>query len=106
MKKLTVYYSVKMVQQRNQRGQFTNKSNSERRVRSIRVTDEVWDKFGEMAIQQGITRADLLEEIVDSSCVIHGDREVVKILEEALKLKANAGGAIKKRIRDALKILS
>ena len=95
-----------MVQQRNQRGQFISKSNSERRVRSIRVTDEVWDKFGEMAVQRGITRADLLEETIDNSCVIHGDREVIKILEEALKLKANAGGAIKKKIKDVLNILS
>ena len=101
-----MYYSVKMVQQRNQRGQFASKSNSERRVRSIRVTDEVWDKFGEMAIQRSITRADLLEEIVESNRVIHGDKQAVKILEEALKLKANAGGAIKKRIKDVLKILS
>ena len=94
------------MQQRNQRGQFTNKSDSERRIRSIRVTDQVWEKFGKMAIQQGITRADLLEEIIDNSRVIHGDRRVVEILEEALKLKANAGGAIKKKIRDVLKILS
>ena len=95
-----------MVQQRNQRGQFASKSNSERRVKSIRVTDEVWDKFGEIAIQRGITRADLLEEIIDSNRVIHGSREIVTILEEALKLKANAGGAIKQKIRDVLKILS
>lgn len=94
------------MQQRNQQGQFINKSDSERRVRSIRVTDEVWEKFGEMAIQRGITRADLLEEIIDLNRVIRGDSRVVEILEEALKLKANAGGAIKKRIRDALKILS
>ena len=94
-----------MVQGRDWKGQFTNKSDSNRKVRSIRVTDEVWDEFGEMAVKQGITRADLLEEIVDSNSVILGSKEVKKMLEEALKLKANAGGAIKKKIRDVLQVL-
>ena len=94
-----------MVQGRNKKGQFGSKSHSERKVRSIRVTDRVWDKFGEMAVQRGITRADLLEEIVNDDRVIIGNGEVAKMLEEALKLKANAGGAIKKKIRDVLKVL-
>ena len=94
-----------MVQGRNKKGRFVSKSQSGRKVRSIRVTDEVWNKFGEMAVQRGITRADLLEEIVGFNQIIRGDRRIVEILEEALKLKANAGGAIKKKIRDVLGIL-
>ena len=94
-----------MVQGRNKKGQFDSKSQSERKVRSIRVTDKVWDKFGEMAVQRGITRADLLEEIVNCDCVLRGRNEVVKILEEALKLRANAGGAIKRKIKDVLEVL-
>ena len=94
-----------MVQGRNKKGRFVSKSQSGRKVRSIRVTDEVWNKFGEMAVQRGITRADLLEEVVNDNRVILGNGEVVRMLEEALKLKANAGGAIKKKIRDVLEIL-
>lgn len=59
----------------------------------------------EMVAQRSITWADLLEKIVDSNCVIRGDKEVVKILEEALKLKVNAGGAIKKKIREVLDLM-
>ena len=90
------------MQSRNQKGQFQNKSESERKVRSIRATDDVWEKLGKMANQQCITRADLLEEIVNDNRVIHSDKNT-QLLEEALELKANSGGAIKKKIREYLK---
>ena len=85
------------MQGRNDKGQFQSKSNGFRRVRSIRVTDDVWDKLGEMAGQRGITRADLLEQLVEVDL-----SSAVEILEDALKLRANAGGAIKCEIRKAL----
>ena len=96
------------MQIRNQKGQFQNKSETERKVCSIRATDDVWQKFGEIAKQQGITRADLLEEIIKNyrvlrsknDQVIHGN---IKALNEGLKLKANAGGKIKEKIREYLK---
>ena len=92
------------MQGRNKKGQFGRKSESDRQVRSIRVTDEAWEKFGEMASQQGITRADLLEQIVNDSDDFSRDDKATEILEEALKLKANAGGAIKKKIREYLSL--
>ena len=88
------------MQGRNEKGQFDRKSDVDRKVRSIRVTDEVWKKFGEMATQRGITRADLLEQMVNNQSLSFGGQ--IKILEDALKLKANAGGAIKKKIRKFL----
>ena len=91
---------------RNLKGQFINKSDSDRKVRSIRVTDEIWDKFGEMAAQRSITRADLLEEIVKEGSSLVDISQIVLILKKALRLKANAGGAIKKQIREALLVLS
>ena len=93
------------MQGRNKKGQFDSKSDSKRKVRTIRVTDKVWNEFGEMAFQRSITRADLLEQIVVSNRVILCNDEVVEVLNEALKLKANAGGAIKRKIRDVLDIL-
>ena len=92
------------MQGRNKKGQFGRKSESDRKVRSIRVTDEAWEKFGEIATQQGITRADLLEQMIDGEN-FQKNSEAIKILEEALKLKANAGGAIKKKIREHLSLL-
>ena len=91
-------------QGRDQRGRFESKSDSERKVRTFRATDEVWDKLGMIAETRGITRADLIEEFVYNDGVIHGKtkNEGIEILEDALKLKANSGGAIKKKIRKYL----
>ena len=93
------------MQNRDNKGQFTNKSNTQRKVRSIRATDQTWEIFGDIAQQQGITRADLLEQMMISNRVIPGKDKVVNILKDALKLKANAGGAIKKKIREVLDLI-
>ena len=85
-------------------------------MRSIRATDWVWDEFGFLADGQKITRADLLEQWVKSGgpparAGDDGQGDVVTPIElaiavehltQALKLKANAGGAIKEKIRAAL----
>ena len=97
---------VIVMRDRNYRGQYLHKSDSGRQVRSIRVTDQIWQEFGEMADRQNITRADLLEEIVKSDSSVCNNDQVIIILEEALKLKANAGGAIKQKIKQVLSILS
>lgn len=46
---------------RDDSGKFDLKSQDYRHVRSIRVTDEAWEKFGELASELDLTRADLLE---------------------------------------------
>ena len=71
----------------------------------MRVTDEIWEKFGEMALERSITRADLLEEIVKKDGLPINNDRVINLLQEALELKANAGGAIKKKIKEVLLIL-
>ena len=58
-----------------------------------------------MALERGITRADLLEEIVKNDDLPVNNDRVINLLQEALKLKANAGGVIKKKIREVLLIL-
>ena len=91
--------------ERDWHGRFICKSDDYRKVRAIRVTDKVWEEFGEMADQRGITRADLLEEIVKSEDLPTNSYQVINLLQEALKLKANAGGVIKKKIKEVLLIL-
>lgn len=94
-------------------GKFAPKSDSERKVRSIRATDHVWDDFGFEADRRRITRADLLEMWVSSPPVAtttapssDADLEqVIIILEQALTMKANAGGAIKAQVRKVLELL-
>lgn len=55
-----------MNQERLIGGLFAPKSKTPRQVRTIRVTDEVWEKLGAIAESKNITRADLLEEAVES----------------------------------------
>ena len=93
------------MRERDWHGRFICKSDDYRKVKTIRVTDGVWEGFGEMAAQRGITRADLLEEIVKSEDLPTNSYQVINLLQGALKLKANAGGAIKKKIKEVLLIL-
>jgi hypothetical protein len=96
---------------RNDKGEFILKSETERAVRSIRTTDWVWNEFGFLADSRRITRADLLELWVSSppAKVSPGDTPeraiALEHLRHALTLKANAGGAIKGHIRQALELL-
>lgn len=55
-----------MTQGRSDRGRFTSKSEQNREVRSLRLTDSTWQKLGEIAESRRITRADLIEQFVDS----------------------------------------
>ena len=98
-----------MEQGRNEVGQFSAKGEERREVRSIRLTDSAWEKLGNIADKRGITRADLIEGMMSGGDF--GDQrkidrsEIINILESALKLKANAGGAIKEKIKEVLKLL-
>lgn len=95
---------VDMDQPRSRTGKFVLKGEEERKVRTVRLTDSLWKRLGETAEERCITRTELIEELLsqDSEDIA----EVVQILKEALTLKANAGGAIKEKIRDALKLIT
>lgn len=78
-------------QSRNESGKFAAKSNENRQVRSIRLTDPAWDKLGQLASERGITRADLLEQWMIDGLPVHSQNDScknfhnlpdVKILEE------------------------
>lgn len=103
-----------MKQFKDDLGRFEAKSEDERKVRSIRATDETWETFGEWASERSITRADLLEmftqdrriEYLNEPCNTQIDTDrILAILEEALTYKANAGGAIKARIKEAIALI-
>jgi hypothetical protein len=86
--KITVYYSVNMNNQnRNESGKFAAKSNENRQVRSIRLTDSTWDKLGQLASERGITRADLLEECVISGLPVSSQHHSCEKLHNSLDLK-------------------
>ena len=66
-------------QGRNESGKFAAKSNENRQVRSIRLTDSVWDTLGKIADERSITRADLVENWMD--------REYFDLEEKAKQLE-------------------
>ena len=54
---------------RNAQGKFTLKANQPRQVRSIRLTAKTWEILGEIAHQRGITRADLIENLITTGVI-------------------------------------
>ena len=50
-------------------GKFTLKANEPREVRSIRLTRLTWKILGEIARQRGITRADLIENLIATGVI-------------------------------------
>lgn len=56
-------------QGRGKSGKFAQKSDQHREVRSIRLTDSTWEKLGTAAESRCITRADLIEQLVESGAL-------------------------------------
>lgn len=108
-----------MEQDKDERGRFAAKGKVIRSVRSIRLTDQCWEILGEKAEDNDMSKADYLEALAtgeiewESEEVDAPDRlghdfdpeEVAEILKEALTFKANAGGKIKTKIREALLVM-
>ena len=56
-----------MKRKRDIQGKFTLKNENYRQVRSIRLTDSTWEELGIASECLGITRADLLENLVQQN---------------------------------------
>jgi hypothetical protein len=107
-----------MEQDKDERGRFVVKGEVARLVRSIRLTDQCWKILGEKAEDNDMSKADYLEALVrgeinwDDEENQHSEPdlnfdpdEVAELLKEALTLKANAGGKIKLKIKEALELM-
>lgn len=62
-----------MKRKRDIQGKFTLKNQDYRQVRSLRLTDSTWKELGIASECLGITRADLLENLVQHNRSILGD---------------------------------
>ena len=103
--------------ERDESGRFAVKAEEKREVRSFRATTDTWKAIQEKASDQSMNVADYFEALVngDISWELEDDEvekeldfdvdEVAEILKEALTLKSNAGGAIKKEIRKVLELM-
>ncbi len=61
------YMELNMKRKRDLQGKFTRKNQTERQVRSLRLTDSTWKELGIASECLGITRADLLENLVQQN---------------------------------------
>lgn len=73
-------------QSRSEAGRFLPKSEENRQVRSIRLTDAVWDELGQIASEQKLTRADFLENLVNKDMLNLYNR-VIELELEVDRLK-------------------
>ncbi len=78
-----------MKRKRDIQGKFTLKNQDYRQVRSLRLTDSTWKELGIASECLGITRADLLENLVQQNRSIFSDSGEIKQLNlEKSGLKA------------------
>jgi hypothetical protein len=102
-------------QGRTEGGKFASKSDEPRHVRSIRLTNSTWEALGAIAIQRGITRADLLEELVEAGAITstrstvtsgQAGSEIEQLIEQVLADPAvTRGGKDKGAVRRGLEAL-
>ncbi len=102
-------------QGRTEGGKFAPKSDEPRHVRSIRLTDKTWGALGVSASERGITRADLLEQLVEEGVVASthqsvdpqkGTTEIEPLIEQVLSdSTVTRGGKDKGAVRRGLEAL-
>jgi predicted transcriptional regulator len=105
-------------QGRTEGGKFAPKSSEYRHVRSIRLTDKTWETLGAIAEQRGITRADLLEELVEEGVItpVHSittgktKQEIELLIEQVLAdpsvtRNGKDKGAVRRGLEALLKLL-
>lgn len=67
-----------MKRKRNIQGKFTLKNHDYRQVRSLRLTESTWKKLGRASEYQDMTRADLLENLVQQNKEIFSDSPAIE----------------------------
>lgn len=93
---------VSMKRKRDIQGKFTLKNQDYRQVRSIRLTDSTWKELGIASECLGITRADLLENLVQHKRSIFSDSEEI----EQLNPEKSGSKAAKSLDKDELNSLA
>lgn len=105
-----------MEQDKDDRGRFARKGDSERKIRSIRLTDKTWNLLGEKAEENDMTKADYLEALANNKLKCNDENEVesdvdfdveevTEILQNAMLFKGNATKKIKLEIEKVLELM-
>lgn len=104
-------------QGRSERGKFAPKSTEYREVRSLRLTDTTWEKLGIAADSRCVTRADLIESLVESGVLEQQpssgtslqqvDEAIAQILDDpAVTRNGKDRGSVRRALEALIKRLS
>ena len=87
---IIIHVLLGMTRIRGKAGKYIQKSDQPRLVRSLRLTDEVWSILGDLADEENITKADLIENIAFNIHVLHDNlvKENERLKKEITYLEA------------------
>jgi hypothetical protein len=95
---------VSMKRKRDIQGKFTLKNQDYRQVRSIRLTDSMWKELGIASECLGITRADLLENLVQQNKGTFSDLEEIEQLNLEKSLNRDELGPSAEKVLKELRL--
>jgi len=92
-------------QGRSQCGRFSAKSDENREVRSLRLTDAAWRQLGDLAASRNITRADLVEEwtLGQPASRMDLDQAIAKVLSDPVVTRNGKDRGSVRRALEALR---
>ncbi len=100
-----------MKRKRDIQGKFTLKNHDYRQVRSLRLTENTWQKLGMASESLGITRADLLENLVQQNKEIFSDSGTIEppnpqklVLKAKISLNKDELSSLANKVLNELKL--
>ena len=100
-----------MKRKRDIQGKFTLKNHDYRQVRSLRLTEKTWEKLGMASECRGITRADLLENLVQQNKEIFSDSGTIEppnpqklVLKAKISLNKDELSSLANKVLNELKL--
>ncbi len=100
-----------MKRKRDIQGKFTLKNHDYRQVRSLRLTEKTWEKLGMASECRGITRADLLENLVQQNQEIFSDSGAIEppnpqklVLKAKISLNQDELSSLANKVLNELKL--
>ena len=100
-----------MKRKRDIQGKFTLKNHDYRQVRSLRLTENTWQKLGMASESLGMTRADLLENLVQQNKEIFSDSGTIEppnpqklVLKAKISLNKDELSSLANKVLNELKL--
>ena len=100
-----------MKRKRDIQGKYTLKNHDYRQVRSLRLTENTWQKLGMASESLGITRADLLENLVQQNKEIFSDSGTIEppnpqklVLKAKISLNKDELSSLANKVLNELKL--